>query len=191
MRALGLAVPLGLVAVLSSSTSLANAQTRVVIDNARPAYSTYSRQPVRRAAPRPRVIVVERIIVDRDRNKRRDYRWWRSNGYRPVTVYYVDGRFYDRWVDRRNIREVTVYRRGDRFYRDWDDNNYRSNDRYDRRYDDRYNDRYDRNDDRYRDDRSGHERDHDRWLKDHEGDRDFERRHAEWHRELDRDRYDD
>ena len=189
MRALGLAIPLGLVAVLtSSSTGAANAQTRVVIDNARPSYSTYSR-PVRRVAPRPRVIVVERIIVDRDRNKRRDYRWWRNNGYRPVTVYHVDGRFYDRWVDRRGVREVTVYRRGDRYYRDWDDN-HRSNDRYDRRYDDRYDDRS-RDDDRYRDDRSGHERDHDRWLKEHEGDRDFDRRHAEWHREHDRDRYDD
>ena len=179
MRALGLAVPLGLVALLSSSAGTANAQTRVVIDNASPSYSSAYSRPVRRVAPRPRVIVVERIIVDRDRNKRRDYRWWRSNGYRPVTVYYVDGRYYDRWVDRRGVREITVYRRGNRYYRDWDDN-YRSHDRYDSRYDDRY-----------RDDRSEYEREHDRWVKAHERDRDYDRDHAEWHRDHDRDRYDD
>ena len=189
MRPLGLAVSLGLVAALATSADAANAQTRVVIDNASPSYSTYARRPVRRAAPRPRVIVVERIVVDRDRNKRRDYRWWRTSGYRPVTVYFVGGRYYDRWVDRRGIREVIVYRRGNRYYRDWDDDG-----RYDRRYDDRYDDRYDRydrNDDRYRDDRSDYDREHDRWIKEHADDRDYDRRHSEWHRDHDRDRYDD
>jgi hypothetical protein len=116
--------------------------------------------PVRSVVPArawPRVIVVARIdLGGRGRGRghaygRMDDRGWRASGYRPVTVYYVDGRYYDRWDDRyrgRNVRQVVVYERGGRYYRDWDDQNYDGrNDRYDR-YDNR-NDRYDSRDDRY------------------------------------------
>src|SRR6476469_7703033 len=93
--------------VTASSTS-AEAQT-VIISN-RSAY-----QPVAYAAPArrvvaerawPRVIVVARIdLGNRGRGRghaygRMDDRGWRANGYSPVTVYYMDGRYYDRWDDR-------------------------------------------------------------------------------------------
>jgi hypothetical protein len=99
----------------------------------------------------PRVIVVARINIGGGRGHaygRLDERGWRARGYRPVTVYVVDGRYYDRWDDRyrgHNVRQIVVYERGGRYYRDWDD------DRYDNRYDnrrDRYDDRRDRYDDR-------------------------------------------
>ena len=62
-----------------------------------------------------RVIVVARIDLGGAAGRghadgRADDRGWRSAGYRPVTVYYVDGRYYDRWDDRyrgRNVRQVT------------------------------------------------------------------------------------
>jgi hypothetical protein len=107
-------------------------------------YSTYGRQrvvyrhpPVRRVVvvePAPRVIVVERA-------RYRSQGEWRRFGYRPVTLYYVDGRYFDRSFDRGGVRQVVVYERGGRYYRecDWDDRYER--DRYDRdRHDhDRYN----------------------------------------------------
>jgi hypothetical protein len=160
--------------MLGASPAGASAQS-VIISNR----SIY--QPVNYTAPVravavdrawPRVIVVARIdLGGRGRGRghaygRADDRGWRSAGYRPVTVYYVDGRYYDRWDVRyrgRNVRQVVVYQRGGRYYRDWDDNGYDSrNDRYgqDDRYDrndrnDRYNDRYDDRDGRSdrRDDR--------------------------------------
>jgi hypothetical protein len=59
----------------------------------------------------PRVIVVERV------HRHRGEGYWRRLGYRPITVYYVDGRFYDRPIrHRRGVREVVVYERGGRFY---------------------------------------------------------------------------
>ncbi len=110
----------------------------------------------------PRVVVIARIQLGGQ--GRRGDGWWRSNGYRPVTVYYVDGRYYDRWDNRfrgRYVRQEVVYQRGGRLYRDWDDrDDYghgygqradRRDDRYDRRddrRDDRYGQRNDRRDDR-------------------------------------------
>jgi hypothetical protein len=156
--------------LVAASSASAEAQT-VIISN-RSAY-----QPVAYAAPArravverawPRVIVVARIdLGNRGRGRghaygRMDDRGWRASGYRPVTVYYVDGRYYDRWDDRyrgRNVRQVVVYERGGRYYRDWDDDRYDGrNDRYDGRNDryDSRNDRYDSRNDRYdsRDDRN-------------------------------------
>lgn len=77
---------------------------------------------------RPRMLVVVRLATPG--RGRVGKGWWRHNGYRPVEVYYVDGRYYDRW-DRgfRGGQRVIVYERAGRLYRDWDD-------RYDR-YDDR------------------------------------------------------
>ena len=78
-------------------------------------YSTY-RRPVAR-----RVVVVERyaprvVVVERFRSHRSS-RAWARHGYRPVTLYYVDGRYYDRWSDRwPRAAEVVVYERGGRYY---------------------------------------------------------------------------
>lgn len=92
----------------------------VVVGNG---YSTYRRPVViverRRVARRvvvteryaPRVVVVERI------HRHRSSRAWARHGYRPVTLYYIDGRYYDRWNDRwPRATEVVVYERGGRYY---------------------------------------------------------------------------
>ena len=92
---------------------------RVVIGNG---YSTYRRPVVveRRPAAR-RVVVVERyaprvIVVERVHSHRFS-RAWARHGYRPVALYYVDGRYYDRWSERwPRAVEVVVYQRGDRYY---------------------------------------------------------------------------
>ena len=68
-------------------------------------YSTYRRPPVvvhRRPVAR-RVVVVERyaprvVVVERV-HRHRSPRAWARFGYRPVTVYYIDGRYYDRRAD--------------------------------------------------------------------------------------------
>ena len=85
----------------------------VVVGNG---YSTYRRPVVvYRRAP-ARVIVVERVA------RHRHVRHWRKHGYRPVTVWYRDGRYYDRQVRGwPAMREVVVYERGGRFYHERDD----------------------------------------------------------------------
>lgn len=109
---------------------------RVVIGEG---YSTYRRPVVvYRRVPVRRVVVVERyaprvIVVERVR-QHRNSRQWRRQGYRPVTLYYGEGRYYDRdFRDRPEVREVVVYERDGRYYRDCDD------DRDDRRH---HRDRY-------------------------------------------------
>lgn len=114
---------------------------RVVVGNG---YSTYRRPSVivdRRPVAR-RVVIVERyaprvIVVERV-PRHRSSRAWARHGYRPITLYYIDGRYYDRWNDRwPRATEVVVYERGGRYYvsdceerwrhhdrspeRDWDD----------------------------------------------------------------------
>ncbi len=96
----------------------------VVIGNG---YSTYRRPVVYRQVPE-RVIVVERVVprvlvVERLRPNRHGHgRVWRREGFRPVVVYYSEGRYYDRyergWPDR---REVVVYQRNGRLYREGKD----------------------------------------------------------------------
>jgi hypothetical protein len=121
----------------------------VVIGNA---YSTYGRQPVvYRRPPVRRVVVIEQaprvIVVEHARH--RGQAEWRRFGYRPVTLYYVDGRYFNRWFNGAGVREVVVYERGGRFYGDRDQDDRYDRDRYDR---DRYeHDRRDR-------DRHGHDR---------------------------------
>jgi len=104
-------------------------------------YSTYRRLPV---------VVYERpvrvIVVERFRN-RGEWRRWKRHGYHQISVFYDDGRYYDR--GRPGAREVVVYERDGRYYRDCDD--------------DRYDDRDYRRDDNYRDRDWHHDRDHDRW----------------------------
>jgi len=86
-------------------------------------YSTYHRPPVvvhRRPVAR-RVVVVERyaprvVVVERV-SRHRSPRAWARLGYRPVTLYYIDGRYYDYRADGwPRAREVVVYERGGRFY---------------------------------------------------------------------------
>lgn len=88
----------------------------------RDGYSTYQRRRVI-VAERPRVVVVERV------HRHRQHRHWTRQGFRRVTLYYVDGRYYDRWVGHRHgIRQVVVWERDGRYYHDncdndrhWDD----------------------------------------------------------------------
>jgi hypothetical protein len=98
---------------------------RVVIGDG---YSTYRRPVVvYRRAPE-RVIVVERaaprmVVVERV-HRRHGWRahQWRKHGYHAVTVYYRDGRYYDRYFrDWPAMREVVVYERNGRYYRPCDD----------------------------------------------------------------------
>ena len=101
----------------------------VVLSNG---YSTYHRPPVvvYRRAPERRVVVVERyhprvIVVERVRHHRHA-RQWERYGYRPVTLFYVNGRYYDRYDDRYdeyrpNMVRVVVYERDGHYYRDCDD----------------------------------------------------------------------
>jgi hypothetical protein len=96
----------------------------VVVSNG---YSTYRRHPVvvyRRPPERrvvvqryhPRVIVVERVRHHRHK------RHWERYGYRPVTLYYIDGRYYDRYDEsRRGVARVVVYERDGHYYRGCDD----------------------------------------------------------------------
>jgi hypothetical protein len=81
-------------------------------------YSTYRRPVViYRRAP-ARVIVVERVA----RRHPGHVRDWRKRGYRPVTLWYHDGRYYDQPVRGwRTMREVVVYERSGRFYQDQDE----------------------------------------------------------------------
>jgi hypothetical protein len=100
----------------------------VVVSNG---YSTYGRRPVvYRRAPERRVVVVERyhprvIVVERMRHHRQK-RHWERYGYRPISLYYVNGRYYDRYPDRYDeyrpdVVQVVVYERDGHYYRDCDD----------------------------------------------------------------------
>jgi hypothetical protein len=100
----------------------------VVLSNG---YSTYQRPRVLvyRRAPARRVVVVERhrprvIVVERMRHHRHA-RHWEKYGYRPISLFYVDGRYYDRFDRfdeyRPDVVRVVVYERDGHYYRDCDD----------------------------------------------------------------------
>jgi hypothetical protein len=97
---------------------------RVVVGERYPAYrhrELYRRHPGRRVVVaeryHPRVIVVERFDRHHGKPWKRDKYWKR--GYRLVTVYYIDGRYYDRFdTYYPDVQEVVVYERNGRFYRD-------------------------------------------------------------------------
>lgn len=83
----------------------------------RDGYSTYRRPTARRVVvvERPRVVAVERV------HAHRSHKHWTRRGYRPVTVYYWDGRYYDRPIGRRHgVSTIVVWERHGRFYRDYD-----------------------------------------------------------------------
>ncbi len=102
----------------------------------RDGYSTYRRPTARRVVvvERPRIVVVERI------HRHRPAKHWARRGYRPVTLYYWDGRYYDRWAGHRHgVRTIVVWERDGRYYHDCDgDRNwYRDDDhRYHEHWDD-------------------------------------------------------
>jgi hypothetical protein len=94
---------------------------RVVV---RDGYSTYRRPVARRVVvgERPRVVVVERV------HRHRAATQWTRRGYRPVTLYYWDGRYYDsRVAHRHGVRTIVVWERNGHYYHDcdsdrhWDD----------------------------------------------------------------------
>jgi hypothetical protein len=107
-------------------------------------YSTYGRQRViYRRTPVRRVVVVEQaprvIVVERARYHGQSH--WKRFGYRPVTLYYVDGRYFDRSFDRAGVRQVVVYERGGRYYDACGQDRRHDHDRHerDRHSHDRYN----------------------------------------------------
>jgi hypothetical protein len=115
----------------------------VIVDNG---YSTYRRPPAvaYRYPEARRVVVIERpaprvIRVERFRHHRRA-EYWVHHGYRPVTLFYIDGRYYDRWYGGRGVREIVVYERDGRYYDAWDDHRDYDHRDYDHRD-------YDRDDD--------------------------------------------
>ena len=94
-----------------------------------------------------------RYIVEVRDYSSRNYGQWRKEyrKWRPVTLYWANGRYYERQV--RGARPVSVYYYRNQYFfepRDRDFYRYRDdhrNDRYDNR-DDRRDDRYDNRDDR-------------------------------------------
>ena len=81
----------------------------------RDGYSTYRRPVTRRVivVERPRIVAVERV------HRHRPARHWSRRGYHPVTLYYRDGRYYDRLTGHRHdVREVVVWERDGRYYLD-------------------------------------------------------------------------
>jgi hypothetical protein len=88
-------------------------------------YSTYRRRSVVYHRVAPRVVVIERVHRHHHRAG-----WWRKHGFRPVTVYYVNGRYYDRWDRPRYAREVMVYERDGRYYEICDRDHRHDRDRY-------------------------------------------------------------
>ena len=98
----------------------------------RDGYSTYRRPTARRVVvvERPRIVVVERV------HRHRPAKHWARRGYRPVTLYYWDGRYYDRYYDhwaghRHGVRTIVVWERDGRYYRDCDDDGRRDHEHWD------------------------------------------------------------
>ena len=94
----------------------------------RDGYSTYRRPTARRVVvvERPRIVVVDRV------HRHRTAKHWSRRGYRPVTLYYRDGHYYDRWVGhRRGVRTIVVWERDGRYYHDCDDDRHRHHEHWD------------------------------------------------------------
>lgn len=77
----------------------------------RDGYSTYRTAPPARRVVARRIFLVEGVRFH-------SHRQWLRHGFRPVTIYLIDGRYYDRTLDhgRRHARLVTVYERDGRYY---------------------------------------------------------------------------
>jgi hypothetical protein len=74
-------------------------------------YSTYRPRRVVYYPAAPHLVVIERVHYNSHGKH------WKRHGFRPVTVYYVNGRYYDRWNGPvRGVRRVVVYERNGRYY---------------------------------------------------------------------------
>ncbi len=106
---------------------------RVVIGDQ---HSSYRRTSARRVVVerhRPRVIVVERF------HRHHHGGYWKRHGYRSVSLYYVEGRYYERYHGYHSgLREVVVYQRDGRYYRPCDDDDHRDDSPDDRDRDHHY-----------------------------------------------------
>ncbi|HEX6615816.1 MAG TPA: hypothetical protein VF046_05880 [Gemmatimonadales bacterium] len=116
IAALSLATPLHGQQVMAQVVVRSGPVTgHVTVENG---YSSYRRPVVYRRAP-ARVVVVERVA-----HRHHRHTFGRGNNYRRVTLWYYDGRYYDRAVrDWPGMREVIVYQRDGRYYDDCDDRN--------------------------------------------------------------------
>jgi hypothetical protein len=88
----------------------------------RDGYSTYRRPVARRVVvvERPRTVRVERV------HRHGAARQWSRRGYHPVTLYYWDGRYYDRPVGRRHEAwTIVVWERDGRYYHECETEHYR------------------------------------------------------------------
>jgi hypothetical protein len=107
---------------------------RVVVGDG---YSSYRRPVVYQRVP-ARVIVVQRVYVRHQRLAKQ----WRHQGFRPVVLYYREGRYFDRrFGGGPMMREIVVYERNGRYYQECDEREW--SDRHDgqRRFDGRFDDR--------------------------------------------------
>jgi hypothetical protein len=103
--------------------------SRVIVGDG---YSTYRRRVEYRPVP-ARVIVVERVYV----RHRSALRHWQHHGYRPLVVYYRDGRYYDRYLrGGPPMRELVIYERNGRYYDVCDERDSRDHYQGPSRYDD-------------------------------------------------------
>jgi hypothetical protein len=97
-------------------------------DYRRDGYSTYRRPVARRVVivERPRIVVVQRV------HRHRPAKHWSRRGYHPVTLYYWDGRYYDRWVGHRHgVRTIVVWERDGYYYHDCDEDGRRHHEHWD------------------------------------------------------------
>ena len=67
------------------------------------------------------MVVVEHytthVVVVESLHGHRSSQAWARHGYRPVTLYYANGRYYDRWSERwPHVDELVVYGRGGRYF---------------------------------------------------------------------------
>jgi hypothetical protein len=103
-----------------------------------------------------RVMGAEVVVVERVPGR---YGWWRTPGYRVITVYSDGARFYRRPFGRTLLQKMEVYERGGRYYINdyqWKRHRHYHDDRYGR--DGRRDDDHDRYDDRKgHDDRNDHD----------------------------------
>jgi len=94
----------------------------------RDGYSTYRRPTARRVVvvERPRIVAVEQV------HRHQSAKHWSRRGYRPVTLYYWGGRYYDRRVRGRDgIRTIVVWERNGRYYHDCNDDHRRHREHWD------------------------------------------------------------
>jgi hypothetical protein len=97
-------VAAGILALAFGTGCSTRTQERVVV--------TPPPRVVARRGPAREVIVVERTHVPRGHA----YGWWKQHGYREVTLYYDGSGYYRQRPEPTGYRAVTVYQREGRYY---------------------------------------------------------------------------